>query len=124
MKIVRFFLFVHLKFVLRIGCCKDMNMSGGAFVDNSLSSLAKSLGDMISGKGKQGSIEGVARLLASESGKRVVASLLADGGERIKLAAEAAKNGDTSGIEGIIASVASSRDGAELLRSIGEDLKK
>ena len=93
-------------------------------MDNDTSRLAGALGDMIAGKGGLGGFEGVSRLLSTDSGRRVVSSLLADGGENVKSAAEAAKRGDLSGVEGIIASIAKTAEGAELLRRIGEDLKK
>ncbi len=93
-------------------------------MDNDLSSLAKNLVDSISGKGKKLSLEHVAKLLSSDNGKKILAALLSDGGERVRRAAEAAKGGDSGGIHDIISSIAETPEGAALLRELGGDLER
>ncbi len=87
-------------------------------MSNELESLARGLAEGIGGKGAGINIDGLARILASDSGKRVVASLLADGGENVKHAAQSAQNGDMSGVQNIISQIGSTPDGAKLLSEI------
>ena len=93
-------------------------------MDNDLSNLAKNITEGFNGKKKHGMLESVARLLSDERGKRVLEKLLSDGGGNVRRAAEAAKNGDVSGVEGIISSIAETAEGRELLRAFGQDFKK
>ena len=93
-------------------------------MDNDLSSLAKNITEAFDGKKKKGMLENIARLLSGENGKKVLETLLSDGGEGVRSAAEAAKKGDMKGVEGIISSIAQTPEGIEMLRAFGEDLKK
>lgn len=91
-------------------------------MDNEMEKLAKNLADSV---GKSGGInfEKLVGLLSSESGKRILASLLSDGGVRVKKAAELAKNGDMSGVGGIISSIAATEEGRELLLKLSREKK-
>lgn len=82
-----------------------------------LSSLAKSLSGGMNGDGKL-SLENVARVLSSDNGKKVLAALLSDGGERVRRAAEAAKNGDTAGVSDVIKSISEMPEGEAILREL------
>lgn len=79
--------------------------------------LAENLADTVNGKGKI-KMEQLIKLLSTESGKRVLASLLSDGGTRIKTAAESAKNGDLTGVRSVISSIAETEDGKALLNEL------
>lgn len=81
---------------------------------NELEGLAKNLADTVNGKGGF-KLEHIIRLLSTEGGKRVLASLLSDGGERVKRAAASAKDGDMSGVQAIISSIADTEEGRQLL---------
>ena len=81
---------------------------------NELEGLAKNLTDAISGKGNI-SFEKLIRLFSTDSGKRILASLVADGGDRVKRAAMGAKSGDMSGVQGLVASIAETEEGRALL---------
>ncbi len=93
-------------------------------MDNELSSLAKNITESFEGKKKKGMLESIARLLSGENGKKVLEKLLADGGDNVRHAAEAAKKGDVRGVEGIISSIAQTPEGLEMLRAFGQDFKK
>ncbi len=93
-------------------------------MDNDLSGFAKNLSDTLGGNGKKKALENIMRLLSTDSGKRVMASLLSDGGERVKRAAEAAKSGDVSGVESIISAMAKTPDGEKLISELREDFGK
>ncbi len=86
-------------------------------MSNELDSLAKDLSDTVNGKGGF-RIEQIIKLLSTESGKRVLASLMADGGARIKNAAEGAKRGDLGGVSSIISSIAETEDGKQILSEL------
>ena len=90
---------------------------------NELEALAKSLADTANGASSGISIDKLVRILATDSGKKVMASLMSDGGERIKNAAGAAKSGDLSGVMNIISSISSTKDGAEVLSQITDAAK-
>lgn len=87
-------------------------------MDNDLSGFAKNLSDTLSGNGKKKALENIMRLLSTDSGKRVMASLLSDGGESVKRAAEAAKSGDVSGVESIISAITKTPDGEKLISEL------
>ena len=87
-------------------------------MDYDLSSLAKSLAGGVNGKGEKLSLESVARLLSSDNGKKVLAALLSDGGDRVRRAAEAAKRGDTEGVSDIIKSISEIPEGEAILREL------
>ena len=93
-------------------------------MDNDISGIAKKLSDALGGSGKRTALDSVLRLLSTESGKRVIATLLSDGGERVKHAAEAVKSGDTSGVEGIISAIAKTPDGEKLISELQKDFEK
>ncbi len=93
-------------------------------MEKDFSSFAKNLVEGFEGKGTKTSLEHVARLLSGENGKKVLASLLSDGGESVRKAAEAAKSGDTGGIYNIISSISQTPEGKELLRELSRDIKK
>lgn len=89
---------------------------------NELEGLAKNLTDSISGKGGI-NFERLMRILATDAGKRILASLLSDGGERVKRAAYSAKTGDMSGVQSVIESIAETEEGRELLGQLMRDAK-
>ena len=91
---------------------------------NDLSDFAKKLSDMLGGNEKKKTLENVMRILSTDSGKKVMASLLSDGGESVKRAAEAAKNGDIGGVEGIISAMARTPDGEKIISELKEDLQR
>ena len=93
-------------------------------MDNDLSGLVKNITEAFDGKKKKGMLENIARILSGENGKKVIETLLSDGGEGIRRAAESAKKGDMRGVEGIISSIAQTPEGVEMLRKFSEDLKK
>lgn len=93
-------------------------------MDNDVSSIAKNIAGMFDGKKNRGMLENIVRLLSDERGKRVLEALLSDGGDGVRRAAESAKKGDMSGIEGVISSIAQTPEGREMLRTFGENLKK
>ena len=63
-------------------------------------------------------MEQIIKLLSTENGKRVLATLMADGGARIKNAAEGAKRGDLGGVSSIISSIAETEDGRQILSEL------
>lgn len=81
-----------------------------------MSGIAKSIMEKFGG-GK-GSFENVLKLFSSPSGKKVLETLLADGGKSLKAAAEKVKSGDKSGIEDVIASISATDEGKALLEEI------
>jgi len=89
---------------------------------NELENLAMSLGNMVNGKGGA-SLENLVRILSTDSGKRILATLMSDGGERVKRAATGAKSGDMSGVRDIIASVAETEEGRRLLAELTKGMK-
>lgn len=93
-------------------------------MSNELDALARGLAESIGGKGAGVNLDGLAKILSTDSGKRVVSSLLSDGGESIKRAAMEAKNGNMSGVQNIIAQINSTPDGAKLLSEIINSTKK
>ncbi|MBE6912762.1 MAG: hypothetical protein IJO61_05715 [Oscillospiraceae bacterium] len=92
-------------------------------MDRELDSVAKKLTETINGKGGI-SLEKVMRLLATPGGKRVLAALLSDGGQKIKRAATDAKNGNNKGIQEIIASISETEDGRAILQELLKDSDK
>ncbi len=90
---------------------------------NDLEALAKSLADTANGGNAGISINKLMQIFATDSGKKVLASLLADGGARVKNAANSAKNGDLGGVRDIISSISSTKDGADVLSQITEATK-
>ncbi len=93
-------------------------------MDKDLENIAGKLADTINGKGAGLSFEKVMKLFASPGGKRVLAHLLSDGGQKIKRAAMDAKNGNTSGIREIIATISETEEGREILSEILSDSGK
>ncbi len=90
---------------------------------NELEGLAKSLADTVGGKGGM-NFEKLIKLFSTDSGKKILASLLADGGERVKRAASGAKSGDMSGVQGIISSISETDEGKQLLAELMRDAQK
>ena len=90
---------------------------------NDLERLAESLAATVSGKGGI-SIETLVRMLSTDGGKKILASLMSDGGTRIKNAAVSAKGGDMSGVRDVIASVAETEDGRKLLSDLLKSMNK
>lgn len=90
---------------------------------NELEGLAKSLADTVGGKGGM-NFEKLIRLFSTDSGKRVLVSLLSDGGERVKRAASGAKSGDMSGVQSIVSSIAETDEGKQLLAELMRDAQK
>ena len=88
-------------------------------MDNELYALAEKLAGE---RGKGASLERVAKLFSTDAGKRVLATLLADGGDSVKRAADAVKSGDVSGIGEIISKVASTPDGEAILDELKSGL--
>ena len=84
---------------------------------NELEGLAKNLADSVNGKGGKG-LEKIMKALSTESGKRILMSILSDGGEKVRKAATGAKNGDMRGVQAIISSVAETEEGRELLSDL------
>lgn len=82
-----------------------------------LEHLAENLADTVNGKGNI-KMEQIIKLLSTDGGKRVLASLLSDGGARIKSAAEAAKKGNLTGVQSVISSIAETEEGKELLNGL------
>lgn len=82
-----------------------------------LEHLAENLADTVSGKGNI-KMEQIIKLLSTDGGKRVLASLLSDGGAKIKSAAEAAKSGNLTGVQSVISSIAETEDGKTLLSEL------
>lgn len=89
-------------------------------MDNEMEKLAKNLADSVGRSGKM-NFEKLIGLLSTENGKKILASLLADGGVRVKKAAELARNGDMSGVGGIIATIASTEEGRALLSKLSSE---
>lgn len=79
--------------------------------------LAENLADTVNGKSNI-KMEQIIKLLSTESGKRVLAALLSDGGARIKTAAEAAKKGNLTGVQSVISSIAETEEGKTLLNEL------
>ncbi len=92
-------------------------------MNEDFNSLAESLAKMISGGNGSVTFERLIKLLSTEKGKKVLAMLLSDGGENVKRAANSAKNGDMSGISSIMANVASTKEGAEILKELLGNVK-
>ena len=90
---------------------------------NELEGVAKSLTDAMNGKNSL-KLEQIIRLLSTESGKKILASLMADGGENVKRAANGAKNGDMSGVQNIISSIAGTEEGRNVLGELMRDENK
>ena len=88
-------------------------------MENEMEKLAKSLTDSV---GKSGGIkfEKLVGILSTDGGKKILSSLLSDGGVRVRKAAELAKNGDMSGVGEIIATIASTEEGRELLAKFSQ----
>ena len=86
-------------------------------MSNELENIAKNLSDTVNGKGGF-RMEQIIKLLSTENGKRVLATLMADGGARIKNAAEGAKRGDLGGVSSIISSIAETEDGRQILSEL------
>ena len=84
---------------------------------NELEGLVKNLTGAMSGKDEL-KLEQIIRLLSTDSGKKILASLMADGGENIKRAAAGAKSGDMSGVQSIISSIASTEEGRDVLNEL------
>ncbi|MBR5543338.1 MAG: hypothetical protein IKU65_04510 [Oscillospiraceae bacterium] len=84
-----------------------------------VSNLAKKLMDKFGG-GKV-DFEQVLKLFSTDAGKKVLATLLSDGGNNLKQAAEKAKNGDISGVGEIVSAISSTNEGREILRSITDE---
>ncbi len=82
-----------------------------------LEHLAENLADTVNGRGNI-KMEQIIKLLSTDRGKRVLASLLSDGGTRIKTAAEAAKKGNLTGVQSIISSIAETEEGKSLLNEL------
>lgn len=59
-----------------------------------------------------------AQILQSPQGKEVLASLLQDGGDSLKKAADNAKKGDMSGAQQIISNILSTKEGSETIKKI------
>ncbi len=93
-------------------------------MDNDLSFLAKNLSEKLGGDGRKKALESIVRLLSTDSGKKVMASLLSDGGDALKRVAESAKNGDAGAVAGVISMIASTPEGLELLKTLRDDLEK
>ena len=93
-------------------------------MDRDLEGVAKKLADTINGKGGTLSFERVMRLFATPGGKKVLAHLLSDGGQKIKRAAFEAKNGNTKGIQEIIAAISETEDGKAILNEIIKETDK
>ncbi len=93
-------------------------------MDRDLEGVAKKLANTINGKGGGLSFEKVMKLFATPDGKRVLAHLLSDGGQKIKRAAFDAKNGNTKGIQEIIASISETEEGRKILNEILSDSGK
>ena len=93
-------------------------------MDRDLEGVAKKLADTINGKGGALSFERVMRLFATPGGKKVLAHLLSDGGQKIKRAAFEAKNGNTKGIQEIIAAISETEDGKAILNEIIKETDK
>lgn len=88
-----------------------------------LEHLAENLADTVNGKGNI-KMDQIIKLLSTESGKRVLASLMADGGARIKNAAEGAKQGNLDGVSSIISSIAETEDGKQILNELMNSNRK
>lgn len=86
-------------------------------MDNELQGLAEGLANTVNGKGGF-KIEQIVKLLSTDSGKKILAMLMSDGGERVKRAAQGAKGGDLSGVQGIVASIAETPEGRALLSEL------
>ena len=86
-------------------------------MSNELENLAENLAGTVNGKGSI-KIEQIIKLLSTDSGRRVLASLMADGGVRLKAAAEGAKKGDLNGIQSVISSIAETEEGKSLLNEL------
>ena len=91
-------------------------------MDNEMEKLAKNLADSV-GKSEGVNFEKIVSILSTDSGKKVLASLLSDGGVRVKKAAEMAKNGDMSGVGGLIATISSTEEGRNLLSKFSQEKK-
>ena len=89
---------------------------------NELEGIAKNLAESVSGKGGI-KLEKIMRALSTDSGKKILASLLSDGGEKVKRAAQGAKNGDVSGIQSIISAVSQMEEGKNFLSELTCDEK-
>ena len=87
-------------------------------MDNDISALVKNLTSAINGKKSSISLEQIANILSTDDGKKVLASLLSDGGEKVKKAAEGARHGDISGVEDIISGISHLPEGEKILREI------
>ncbi len=87
-------------------------------MNDEFNSLAEGLSKLISGGNGSATFEKLIKLLSTEKGKKVLAMLLSDGGESVKRAATGAKNGDMSGVYSIMANVASTKEGAEILKEL------
>ncbi len=87
-----------------------------------LEGLARMFNKNTNGKGNSNEVfSKLFELLATEKGKKVLAMLLADGGEQLKSAAERAKVGDTSGVFEIITKIGSTKEGAEILAEFSKN---
>ena len=87
-----------------------------------LEGLARMFYKSAGGKGNSNEIfTKLLELLSTEKGKKVLATLLADGGEQLKSAAERAKNGDTGGVFEIITKIGSTKEGAEILAEFSKN---
>lgn len=93
-------------------------------MSSDLENLAKNLAATAQGRGAGISIEELAKILSTQDGKRVMSMLLADGGEKLKRAAKDASSGDVSGIRDVISSVASTKEGADILSKIIDTTKE
>ena len=89
---------------------------------NELEGLAENLAGKISGNGGI-RFEKLIRLFSTDAGKRILASLIADGGDKVKRAAVNAGAGDMSGVQDIIASIAETEEGRALLSEFMKDTK-
>ncbi len=90
---------------------------------NDLEALAKSLAAATNGADAGISMDKIVKVLSTESGRKVLAALMSDGGSNVKNAANAAKNGDLSGVMKLISSISSTKDGAEVLSQITDSSK-
>ena len=87
-------------------------------MENDFSALIRGLMGNANGKAGARAFENIVKVLSTDEGKRVVGELMSDGGERVKKAAAAAKNGDPGALGEIISSIAKTPEGALVLSRI------
>lgn len=83
-----------------------------------MEALAKSLMNSVQGAKIAANYDKFSQILSSPQGKKLLESLAGDGGDALKKAATDAKNGNMDTAKGMVSSLLSTKEGADLVKKI------